>query len=59
MSLKRLNVMNYLNKLIILILVILVMQSKKTDYDTKIRGIGKTLLIMIMSNTLLLKNVIN
>ena len=41
MSLKKLNIMNQVKKLIILIILILVIQSKKIDYYTKINETEK------------------
>ena len=57
--LKKTDMKNWLKKLMLFRLLILVIQLKKTDYDKKLTKLKRKLLIIIMTNILLLKNLIN
>ena len=56
--LKKTDMKNWLKKLMLFRLLILVIQLKKTDYDKKLMKLKRKLLIIIMTNILLLKNLI-
>ena len=56
MSLKRLNIMNFLKKLIILILLILVVYLKKATVMQKLIKLNRKFLIMIMLKILTQEN---